>query len=135
MAQAMKGLRVRPRYEQLINVAVSDGLEHIEFPNRDAPFLGNGFVLSQLDGEGMRAVELQQQRHINEVYMDSALKSLASDPGNDSISNCSFKSAHTQTTQTERINKMMTENVKTKKEMLKLSTTIYRELIWNPHLI
>ena len=39
MAQAMKGLRVRPRYEQLINVAVSDGLEHIKFPNRDASFL------------------------------------------------------------------------------------------------
>ena len=38
MAQAMKGLRVRPRYEQLISVSVSDGLEHIKFPNRDASF-------------------------------------------------------------------------------------------------
>ena len=64
MAQAMKGLGVRPRYEQLINVAVSDSLEHIKFPNRDASFLRNGFVLSQLHGEGMRAMELQQQRHI-----------------------------------------------------------------------
>ena len=73
MSVAMKGLRVRPRYEQLINVAVSDGLEHTTFPNRDAPFLRNGFVLSQLDGEGMRAMELQQQKHIKEVYMDSAL--------------------------------------------------------------
>ena len=47
MAQAMKGLRVRPRYEQLINVAVSDGLEHIKFPNRDASFLRKGFVLHE----------------------------------------------------------------------------------------
>ena len=72
MSVAMKGLRVRPRYEHLINVAVPDGLEHIIFPNRDAPFLRNGFVSSQLDGEGMRAMELQQQKHIKQVYMDSA---------------------------------------------------------------
>ena len=39
MTQAMKGLRVRPSYEQLIGVAVSDGLENIKFPNRDAKFL------------------------------------------------------------------------------------------------
>ena len=51
--------------------------------------------LSQSDGEGMRAMEEQQKRHIKEVYMDSALKSLASDPGNESVSDCSFKSAHT----------------------------------------
>ena len=36
---AMRGLRVKPTYEQLIGVAVSDGLEHIKFPNRDASFL------------------------------------------------------------------------------------------------
>ena len=32
MAQAVKGLKVRPRYEQLINVAVSEGQEHTKFP-------------------------------------------------------------------------------------------------------
>ena len=94
MAIAMKGLRLQPTYEQLINVAVSDGLEHIKSPNRNAQFLRNGFVLSQLDGEGARIMEEQQKRHIKEVYMDSALKPLARDPGNDSISNFSFKSAH-----------------------------------------
>ena len=114
MAVAMKGLRLKPTYEQLVGAAVSDGLEHIKFPNRSAQFLRNGFVLSQLGGEGMRAMELQQQRHIKEVYMDSALKPLASDPGSDSISNCSFKSAHTQNTQTERINEMITEVLKLK---------------------
>ena len=42
-------------------MAVSDGLEHIEFLNRNAQFLRNGFVLNQLDGEGMRAMERQQE--------------------------------------------------------------------------
>ena len=59
----MKGLRIRPTYEQLIGVADSDELNNIKVPNRDASFLRNGFVLFQLDGEGMRAMELQQQTH------------------------------------------------------------------------
>ena len=42
MASAMKGLRLKPTYEQLIGVAVSDGLENIKYPNRDATFLRNG---------------------------------------------------------------------------------------------
>ena len=79
-------------------------------------------------------MEEQQKRHIKEVYMDSALKSLASDPGNVSISNFPFKSAHTQNTQTERTNEMITQPVK---EMVKLSTMICREgmMIWSPQLI
>ena len=31
MSIAIRGLRVKPSYEQLINVAVSDGLEQINF--------------------------------------------------------------------------------------------------------
>ena len=38
MAVAMKGLRIKPTYEQLIGVAVSDGLAQIKFPNRNATF-------------------------------------------------------------------------------------------------
>ena len=38
MASAMKGLRLKPTYEQLIDVAVSDGLDNIRFPNRDGSF-------------------------------------------------------------------------------------------------
>ena len=57
MAVAMKGLRLKPTHEQLIGVAVSDGLEHIKSPNRNAQFLRNGFVLSQLDGGGARIME------------------------------------------------------------------------------
>ena len=40
----MKGLRVRPKYEQLIGVAGSGELNNIKFQNRDASFLRNGFV-------------------------------------------------------------------------------------------
>ena len=36
MSNAMQGLRLKPTYEQLIGVAVSDGLENIKFPNRDS---------------------------------------------------------------------------------------------------
>ena len=87
MANAMRALRVKPPYEQLINVAVPDGLEQIKFPNRNTTFLRNGFVLLQLDGEGMRVMEDQQKRHIKEVYMDPALRSLAGDRSSDSVSN------------------------------------------------
>ena len=38
MAYAMQGLRLKPTYEQLIGVAVSDGLENVKFPNRNATF-------------------------------------------------------------------------------------------------
>ena len=38
MAMSMKGLRIKPTYEQLIGVAVSDDLGHIRFPNRNASF-------------------------------------------------------------------------------------------------
>ena len=77
MAIAMRGPRIRPKYEDLIGVADSDGLEHIKFPNRNASFMRNGCVLSQLDWEGMRAMEMQQQRHIKEVNMDSAKKNIS----------------------------------------------------------
>ena len=62
MSIAIKGLRVKPNYEGLINVAVSDKLYNIRFPNRDATFLRNGSLLSQLDGEGARIMEDQQKK-------------------------------------------------------------------------
>ena len=64
----MQGLRVRPQYEDLINVAVSDELYKTKFPNRDAKFLREEFALSQLDGEGMRAMERQQEQASKESY-------------------------------------------------------------------
>ena len=65
MSKAMQGLRVKPSYEQLIDVALSDGLENTKFPNRDATFLRNGFILSQLDGDGMRVMENNKKCHLN----------------------------------------------------------------------
>ena len=77
MAFAMKGLRLKPTCEQLIGVAVSGGLHNIRFPNRDATFLRNGFVLSQLDGEGMRQMEKQQEMASKESYKEHVLKEIA----------------------------------------------------------
>ena len=129
MAYAMQGLRLKPTYEQLIGVAVSDGLENVKFPNRNATFLRNGFILSQLDGEGARIMEDQQKRHIKEVYMDSAIRSLASEHGSDngSVSNVSFKSAHTQNTAIARIDAMLTERINARKAVF----SIYLKMTWS----
>ena len=81
MAISMRGLRVKPTYEDLIGVAVSDDLQHIKFPNRDASFLRNGFVLSQLDGEGMRSMEKQQEMASKEAYKEHVLKEIAKNTG------------------------------------------------------
>ena len=77
MSQAIKGLRVKPTYEDLIGVAVSDKLYNIKFPNRDSTFLRNGFVLSQLDGEGMRSMEKQQEMASKEAFKEHLLKEIA----------------------------------------------------------
>ena len=74
MAIAMRGLKVKPSYEQLIGVATSDGLEHIKFHNRDASVLRNGFILSQLDGEGMRQIQLQQEKTSKQAFEESLWK-------------------------------------------------------------
>ena len=56
--------------------------------------------------------------------MDSAFRSLASEHGADSVSNFSFKSAHTQNTATARINTMLTESIYSRKaEYFDLSGT------------
>ena len=72
MAHAMRGLRVNPSYEQLIGVAFSG--ENVKFPNSDATFLRNCFVLSQSDGEGMRVMQLHQEQAMKESFKDHLLK-------------------------------------------------------------
>ena len=76
MAIAMRGLRVRPQYEDLIGVAKSNGLGNIEFPNRDATFLREGFILHQLDGEGTRQMQLQQEQASRHAFGNSFLNKL-----------------------------------------------------------
>ena len=68
MAIAMQGLRIKQTYEDLINVAVSDGLENITFPNRNAKFLREGFVMSQSDNEGMRQMGKQQEMASKQAF-------------------------------------------------------------------
>ena len=77
----MKGLRLKPKYEELIGVAVSGKLYNIKSPNRDAKSLREGFVLSQLDGEGMRAMERQQEQASKESYKEHLLKQIAKNTG------------------------------------------------------
>ena len=81
MAIALRGLRVKNSYEQLIGVSFSDELENVEFLNRDATFLRNGFVSSQLDGEGMRTMERQLQMASKESYKEHSLKQIATNTG------------------------------------------------------
>ena len=81
MAKSMQGLRVKPPYDQLIGVAVSDELQHVKFPNRDAKFLREGFVLSQLDGEGARIMEQKQEIASKQAFTESLFKYIATNTG------------------------------------------------------
>ena len=74
MAIAMKGLKVRPQYEDLIGVAKPDGLENVKCPNRSAKCLREGSILSQLDGENKRQMQLQREQASKETCKDHLLK-------------------------------------------------------------
>ena len=108
MAIAVKGLRLKPKYEELINVAVSDKLYNIKFPNRNASFLRNGFVLSQLDGEGMRQMEKQQEMASKESYKEHLLKQLANN-NSDNVSHHSFRTANESDLREQRIGDMLNQ--------------------------
>ena len=134
MASAMKGLRLKPTYEQLIDVAVSDGLEHIRFPNRDASFLRNGFVLSQLDGEGMRQMEKQQEMASKESYKEHLLKEIAKNTGSnihdlrndnhdDMRKDRIEKAVHFDISQDDDDDVTMTDSSEVKAEQAKAQTT------------
>ena len=77
----MRGLRAKPPYEQLIGVTSPDGLEHIKLPSRDANFLRDGFILSQLDGKGMRQMQLQQEQASKQAFNIYLLKQIAINTG------------------------------------------------------
>ena len=108
MANSMIGLKVKKTYEDLIGVAVSDKLYNIKFPNRDAKHLRDGFILSQLDSEGMRAMEKQQEMANKQAFKESLLKQIAINTG----SNLSdLRSEHDQETRTERINNIINQTL------------------------
>lgn len=101
MASSMQGLRLKKTYEDLIGVAVSDELRNIKFPNRNASFLRNGYLLSQLDGEGMRAMERQQELASKEAYKEHLLKEIAKNTG---ANLHDLRNDHHQDLQSERVN-------------------------------
>ena len=121
MAVSMKGLRLKPKYEDLIGVAVSDKLYNIKFPNRDATFLRNGFVLSQLDGEGMRQMQIQQEQASKEAFKESLLKQIAVNTG----ANLSdLRTNSNSETQTERVTQMLnSRGVNTEEQQRATSST------------
>ena len=104
MAIAMRGLKVKPTYEHLIGVAFSYGLGNIKTPNRDAKFLRDGFILSQLDGEGKRQMQLQHEQAINETFKEH-VPTQASDVTGVNISG--LRQSSDAEAQTKRINNML----------------------------
>ena len=63
----MRGLRPKPKYEDLIGVAVSDKLYNV-IPKSWCTVFTTWFGFSQLDGEGMRAMETQQEMASKEAF-------------------------------------------------------------------
>ena len=107
MAIAMRGLRVRPQYEDLVGVAKSDGLGSFEFPNRNAKCLRDGFILSQLYNKGMRQMQLQQEQASKQAFKESLLKHVAINTG----SNLSdLRNQNEADLRTERINQALNPN-------------------------
>ena len=100
MAVAMQGVKLKPKYDDLINVDVSDKLYNIRSPNRDAQFLRNGFVLLQVDGEGARIMERQQEQASKESYKEHILKEIAKNTG---ANIHDFRNASHQELRAERI--------------------------------
>ena len=81
---------------------------NIKFPNRDAKFLRNEYVLSQLDGEGMTQMERQQELASKEAFKESLLKQIAINTG----SNVSdLRSDSHQENRTERINNAIRQSL------------------------
>ena len=107
MSYAIKGLKVHRQYEDLINVAVSDELRNIKFPNRDATFLRNGYILSQLDGEGMRQMEHQQEMASKQAYKEHLLKEIAVNTGSNLHE---LRSESHQELRAERVNQALNPN-------------------------
>ena len=108
MAYAIQGLKVHRQYEDLIGVAVSDELRNIKFPNRDSTFLRNGFVLSQLDGEGARIMEKQQETASKESYKEHLLKEIAKNTGTNIHD---LRNDSHQELRTERVNQALNPNL------------------------
>ena len=74
------GLEKNSTYLELINYIETNN-DKIKMPDRRAKFLRNSFYLSQLDGEGMRRQEEQEQLKDREADKDLMIKKFAEDFG------------------------------------------------------
>ena len=77
MANSIQGLRIKPSYEDLIGVAVSDGSENIEFHDRNALFLRNVTIRwGRYQNHGK-----QQDMTYTQAFKYSLLKDMAINTG------------------------------------------------------
>ena len=73
---ALYGLKKKPTLNDVINEFETEP-NPIKYPHRTATFVRNSFVLSQLNGEGMREMEEQQARQMKEAAKEHAIRNLA----------------------------------------------------------
>ena len=71
------GLRKKETYEELVNYLLNDQ-EVIKYPNRYAKQLRESPYLTQLDGEGMGQMELQQENKFKEEQRQNTIRQVAS---------------------------------------------------------
>ena len=81
---------------------------NIKFPNRDAKFLRDGFVLSQLDGEGQRVMEQQQEMASKEAFKEHLLNQIAKNTG---ANMHDLRSESSNQSRKERINRAVYYNM------------------------
>lgn len=70
------GLRLKPTYEEIAKIVEEDPYR-IALPNRLASRLRNSFELSQLDGEGLRAMEEYAVKQSKEAEKEQILRQMA----------------------------------------------------------
>ena len=71
-----KGLHKKATFNEIIDEIVNPK-DKIIFPNRFAKQLRNSFELSQLDGEGMRQMEMQSVNVMKEQRKEHVLQKIA----------------------------------------------------------
>ena len=110
MAVAIAGLNKKPTYNELIGEALQDQFYNVKFPNRNAKFLREGFILSQLDGEGMREMQRQQEMASKEAYKEHLLKQIAINSG---AKLSDLKNGANAETQTDKVERMLNTGTNT----------------------
>ena len=80
---------------------------NVKFPNRDASFLRNGYVVSQLNGEGVRTMERQQEMASKEAYKEHLSKEIAQSTG---ANIHDLKNGSHQELRTDRVNQALNPN-------------------------